>query len=105
MVSQFQRVLSKRLQGCVSITAAGVGTDHIEDLPGTVVMIRRCCYGVEDYAWWSEQLGRDIAPGTFGENLTIAGFNGHEWSVGDHVIIGDGPAAVEMIILPPRPML
>ena len=45
-------------------------------------------YGVEDYAWWSELLGRDLAPGTFGENLTTAGIDlssadvGSRWRVG-----------------------
>src|SRR3978361_2491008 len=28
-------------------------------------------YAVEDYAWWSGQLDHDLAPGTFGENLTV----------------------------------
>src|SRR3954466_1316990 len=28
-------------------------------------------YAAESYAWWSEQLGREPAPGTFGENLTV----------------------------------
>ena len=28
-------------------------------------------YGEHDYAWWSEQLGRPLEPGTFGENLTV----------------------------------
>ena len=96
-------IVKEAVQGSVPITAAGVGTDHIEDLTvhgGDDQAVY--CYGVEDYAWWSEQLGREIAPGTFGENLTVAGFDRHEWSVGDHVIIGDGPAAVEMIITAPR---
>ncbi len=30
-------------------------------------------YRTEDYAWWSERLGREVALGTFGENLTITG--------------------------------
>ena len=28
-------------------------------------------YAASDYAWWGEQLGRELAPGTFGENLTL----------------------------------
>lgn len=31
-------------------------------------------YGTEDYAWWSRQLGQELAPGTFGENLTLSEF-------------------------------
>lgn len=30
-------------------------------------------YRDEDYDWWSGELGRSIGPGTFGENLTLAG--------------------------------
>lgn len=30
-------------------------------------------YREEDYSWWSEQLGREIAAGTFGDNLTLRG--------------------------------
>ena len=45
-------------------------------------------YAVEDYAWWSEQLGRELGPGTFGENLTTGGIDlsateiGTQWRVG-----------------------
>jgi MOSC domain-containing protein YiiM len=28
-------------------------------------------YAVEDYAWWEAELGQSLAPGTFGENLTL----------------------------------
>src|SRR4051794_14995109 len=46
-------------------------------------------YSADDYAWWSEQLGRELAPGSFGENLTIAGLPSAERSVGDRLRIGD----------------
>ncbi|HEY3671843.1 MAG TPA: MOSC domain-containing protein [Acidimicrobiia bacterium] len=49
-------------------------------------------YAVEDYAWWSQELGRDVGqelgPGTFGENLTVEGVDlgalviGTRWLVG-----------------------
>jgi len=45
-------------------------------------------YAVEDYAWWSDALGRTLASGTFGENLTVAGVDlsgaqvGSRWRVG-----------------------
>jgi MOSC domain-containing protein YiiM len=29
-------------------------------------------YDLADYAWWAGQLGRELAPGSFGENLTVA---------------------------------
>lgn len=39
-------------------------------------------YRQEDYAWWSARLERDIAPGTFGENLTVAGLPGPDLAIG-----------------------
>ena len=49
-------------------------------------------YAVDDYTWWSAQLGVPLGPGTFGENLTVAGFDvsravvGQEWEVGNAVL-------------------
>ena len=45
-------------------------------------------YGLEDYEWWGAQLGVELGPGTFGENLTVAGFDlraawvGERWRIG-----------------------
>jgi MOSC domain-containing protein YiiM len=50
-------------------------------------------YAVEDYAWWSAELGRDLAPGLFGENLTTEGLDlynaviGERWQVGEQVVL------------------
>lgn len=45
-------------------------------------------YSLDDYAWWSEQLGRELEPGTFGDNLTIDGLPS-DLNVGDRLLIGD----------------
>lgn len=45
-------------------------------------------YGAADYAWWSEELGLLITPGTFGENLTIEGLPSN-MNAGDRLLIGD----------------
>jgi MOSC domain-containing protein YiiM len=48
-------------------------------------------YASEDAAWWAEQLGREVPPGMFGENLTTAGVDvsgavvGERWRVGSVV--------------------
>jgi len=48
-------------------------------------------YAVEDYRFWRAELGRDIAPGSFGENLTIDGLDvsgaliGERWHIGSAV--------------------
>jgi MOSC domain-containing protein YiiM len=49
-------------------------------------------YAIEDYAWWSKELGRELAPGAFGDNLTTEGIDitnapiGQRWKVGTCVI-------------------
>lgn len=49
-------------------------------------------YSSEDLACWTEQLGRPVEPGTFGENLTTAGIDlaaavvGERWTVGSAVL-------------------
>lgn len=45
-------------------------------------------YAAEDGAWWAAELGREIPPGIFGENLTTRGVDhtgtriGERWQVG-----------------------
>jgi MOSC domain-containing protein YiiM len=49
-------------------------------------------YGLDDYRWWEATLGRPVGPGTFGDNLTVAGFDpsaaliGERWAVGSTVL-------------------
>jgi MOSC domain-containing protein YiiM len=45
-------------------------------------------YAAEDYAWWEAELGRRMAPGTFGENLTTLGLDVNEARVGEQWRIG-----------------
>jgi MOSC domain-containing protein YiiM len=45
-------------------------------------------YFADDYAWWADELGRDIEPGTFGENLTISGIEGRQVAIGDRFAMG-----------------
>jgi MOSC domain-containing protein YiiM len=50
-------------------------------------------YAVEDADWWSVELGREITPGLFGENLTTRGLDitnaviGERWGIGDGVLV------------------
>ncbi len=46
-------------------------------------------YGAAEYEWWSKELGREIAPGTFGENLTISELESARFNVGDYLHIGE----------------
>ena len=46
-------------------------------------------YFVDDYAWWAGELGETLEPGSFGENLTIAGVEGRNVAVGDRFIMDE----------------
>ena len=45
-------------------------------------------YGTRDYDWWSTELGRDLYPGTFGENLDITELESAQFNIGDRLLIG-----------------
>ena len=75
----------------VVITADGLAGDQVEDEenhggPDQAVY----AYSVEDYAWWSAALDRELLPGTFGENLTIEGFESGTLDVGDRFRLAGG---------------
>jgi MOSC domain-containing protein YiiM len=55
-------------------------------------------YRQEDYDWWSEQLGRTIAPGTFGDNLTLSGISTPDLTVGSRLTFD----AVTLEVTAPR---
>ena len=48
-------------------------------------------YAREDYDWWENELGRQLAPGAFGENLTTLGIDlratliGEVWRIGEEL--------------------
>jgi MOSC domain-containing protein YiiM len=45
-------------------------------------------YFADDYLWWTNELSRNIEPGSFGENLTISGIEGRTVAIGDRFAIG-----------------
>lgn len=45
-------------------------------------------YSADDYAWWSDRLGRPLAPGEFGENVTVTGMADGEVCAGDRLRLG-----------------
>jgi MOSC domain-containing protein YiiM len=55
-------------------------------------------YAREDSNWWAEQLGREIADGMFGENLTTEGVDVSNALVGERWRIG----TVELEVCQPR---
>ncbi len=76
-------------QGPVQITRLGIPGDFIGDLKNhggedQAVYV----YGEVDYAWWSQELGHPLEPGTFGENLTLAALESAGFNIGDRFHIG-----------------
>lgn len=45
-------------------------------------------YSTADYAWWSQTVGKELLPGTFGENLTITELESASAHVGDRLHMG-----------------
>lgn len=50
-------------------------------------------YSAEDAAFWESELGRELPPGWFGENLRTEGIDinaalvGEQWRIGDQVVV------------------
>lgn len=53
-------------------------------------------YATEDLARWAEQLGRELGPGMFGENLTTAGVDVTGAVIGERWAVGDGGLLLEV---------
>jgi len=73
----------------VKITTLGIVEDFIGSPkhhggPDQAVYV----YGASDYRWWSKELGKDLAPGTFGDNLTISDLESAEFNIGDRLHLG-----------------
>ena len=45
-------------------------------------------YSSDDYDWWARSMGIDVAPGLFGENLTIRDMPS-DMTIGDRLLIGE----------------
>ncbi|MEW6093825.1 MAG: MOSC domain-containing protein [Chloroflexota bacterium] len=78
------------VHGPVRVTALGLEGDFVADTkhhggPDQAVYI----YGAADYAWWERELGRKLAPGTFGENLTVSELESACFSIGDRLTVGE----------------
>jgi MOSC domain-containing protein YiiM len=81
------------VEGPVRITSYGVEGNACAstDVHGDEFM-RVYAYSTEDYAWWGDELGADLRPGLFGEQLTTEGVDlnaalmGETWRVGTAVL-------------------
>jgi MOSC domain-containing protein YiiM len=57
-------------------------------------------YSWDSYRWWMEELGHELQPGEFGENLTVTGFTDEDVQVGDVIRVG---AARTQVTTPREP--
>ena len=75
--------------GPVEVTVEGLRGDVIHSKsvhggPDQAIYV----YGGVDYDWWATSLGRKLAPGTFGENLTITDLQSASFRIGDRLRVG-----------------
>lgn len=82
-------IFKRPVSGLVHVTGNGLAGDTVCDTENhggadQAVYV----YGLPDYAWWSQALGQDLAPGTFGENLTITEWESAPACIGDRLRIG-----------------
>lgn len=82
-------IFKRPVAGPVQVTALGLAGDFIASRkhhggPDQAVYV----YGGGDYEWWAGQLGQTLAPGTFGENLTVSGLESACFSIGDRLRAG-----------------
>jgi MOSC domain-containing protein YiiM len=59
-------------------------------------------YADEDAAWWATELGREITPGLFGENLRTSGIDVTGAEIGEHWQVGPVGVGVLLEITAPR---
>jgi MOSC domain-containing protein YiiM len=75
--------------GPVRVLESGVEGDTVCDLENHGGADQAVyAYATEHYAWWSQELGRELSFGSFGENLTICGFV-DDLQAGDRLLVGD----------------
>jgi MOSC domain-containing protein YiiM len=77
------------VQGRVRVRGVNVDGDRQADLEVHGGIDKALyAYAAEDLEWWAGQLGREVAPGSFGENLTVRGVGvsgalvGERWRAG-----------------------
>lgn len=88
-------IFKRPVDGPVVVTFDGLAGDTISDTknhggPDQAVYV----FGAPDYGWWSGELGRELPPGTFGENLTVSDLESAAVCVGDRLSIG--PVVLEV---------
>ncbi|MEW6582507.1 MAG: MOSC domain-containing protein [Actinomycetota bacterium] len=77
------------VDGPVAVDATGLAGDEQADLSvhgGADKAVY--LYSHEDYLYWAQELGRALAPGELGENLTVTGLTCDVVRIGDRLRVG-----------------
>ncbi|MBB5067902.1 MOSC domain-containing protein YiiM [Saccharopolyspora gloriosae] len=84
--------------GPVRFTEAGVSGDRVIDTKHHGAWYQAAyAFDVEDFHFWSAELGKELVPGNAGENLSLRGCDsssalvGERWRIGDAVLRVTGP--------------
>ncbi len=83
-------IFKQPVTGPVQISRLGLSSDAVVDKKnhgGVDQAVYLYCQ--PDYAWWAKELGMELFPGTFGENLTLSGPESTTFSIGDMLYIGE----------------
>jgi MOSC domain-containing protein YiiM len=81
----------------VPVGPYGLGGDLVKDIRHHGGLDQAVyAYADEDAAWWASELGREITPGLFGENLRTTGVDVTGAEIGERWRIGDGGLVVEV---------
>src|SRR5512133_3928476 len=77
-------IYKQPVSGPVQVTKMGLPGDAIVDMENHGGVDQALyLYTTPDYEWWSAELGRELKPGTFGENLTVSEIESAKISIGD----------------------
>ena len=82
-------IFKRPVDGPARVTAGGVVGDEISDRENHGGVDQAVyVFGSPDYEWWSEESGRELGPGIFGENLTVSGLESAGAHIGDRFFVG-----------------
>lgn len=78
------RIGKQPVEGPVAVRATHLEGDEQADLRHHGSDKAVYAYAAEDLSWWSDELGRDLGPAAFGENLTTLGLNLRSAVIGEN---------------------
>jgi MOSC domain-containing protein YiiM len=83
-------IFKQPMQNAVAVHALGLEGDHINDTENHGGVDQAVyVYGQPDYNWWAAELGREMLPGMFGENLRVSDLESAALYIGDRLHVGN----------------